>query len=132
MTPFAAAPNTYLLIARKERGRVIVDRHVVVGWQNVQGSLCFPLTAINCEMGRGRKGILHSEGEVSDMREVRTFEGLEDWLDYVSPTLPEADPAAVNVSQASDTKSTDQKRPGKSRDKSGQTTKLDSDLECLL
>lgn len=119
MRPFAAAPGTYLLSARLKRGRVVVERHIVVGWINVQGSLCFPLTAIASEGLGERKAVLHSTGEVSDLREIRTFERVEDWLECISPQLSESEPLSSSGN-----------KPRKSRAKSGM--QLPEDLESML
>ena len=136
MIAFAATPGTFQLCAKKVRGRVVVERHAVVGWTHIQGSICFPLLAINSDVIKGRKAILHPTGEVSDMRDVLSFEEVEDWLDHISNQLEESElssPAKDNVSAKSDIKS-DSKKSDKSRAKSGnkQTPVLDMELESLL
>lgn len=133
MIAFVAAPGTFQLCAKKVRGRVVLERHAVVGWTHIQGSICFPLLAINSDMIKGRKAILHPGGEVSDMRDVLSFEEVDDWLDHIADQLEETIPAKDNVSAKSDIKS-GSKKSDKSRAKSGskQTPVLDSDLESLL
>lgn len=133
MISFAAAPGTFQLCAIKVRGRVVVKQHVVVGWTHVQGSICFPLLAINSDTIKGRKAILHPGGEVSDMRDVLSFEEVDDWLDHIASQLEETEPAKNNVSAKSDIKA-DSKKSVKSRGKSGndQPPVIDMELESLL
>jgi hypothetical protein len=133
MIAFAAAPGTFLLCAKKVRGRVVCERHTVVGWTHIQGSICFPLLAINSDVLKGRKAIQHPTGEVSDMRDVLSFDEVEDWLDHVSNQLEETEPAKDNVGVKPDIKA-DSKESRKSRAKSGnnQSPVVDPDLESLL
>lgn len=137
MTPFAAAPGTFQLCARRERGRIVLERHAVIGWTHLQGSICFPLFAMNGDMLKGRKAILHPTGEVSDMRDGISFDDVEDWLDHISPQLEEKETNSAskdNVSATSDIIRPGKDKPGKSRAKSGEkkVPKLTSDLENLL
>jgi hypothetical protein len=133
MIAFAAAPGTFQLSVKRVRGRIVLERHAVVGWTHIQGSICFPLLAINSDVVKGRKAILHPTGEVSDMRDVLSFDEVEDWLDHVTNQLEETEPAKDNVRTKSDIKS-DSKESGKSRAKSGsnQSPAFDPDLESLL
>ena len=86
----AAAAGTVLLVAtRKAKAKPDIHRIPVVGWQYIQGSMAFPVTAFNSEGMPGRRAVLFADGTVSDPNARLLFSDITTWLAAVDIPSPE-------------------------------------------
>jgi hypothetical protein len=89
MSTLSAPPGTYLLAATKTaKGRIEVERHVIVGFVHGHGALAFPLLVLNKDEIKGHKAVLHPEGEVTDGAFLATYQDMDSWLAEVEKRVP--------------------------------------------
>lgn len=81
-----------------------VAYHVpIVGWQHVQGNMCFPMTAMNFGGVSHGSAILHESGWITDPTHRLCFENLQEWIAFIRTAKPK-DTAKTGAQLAAEAK----------------------------
>lgn len=98
-----AAASCFVVTADFTTSPPVAYHIPIVGWQHVQGNLCFPMTAMAFGGMTHGSAILHESGWVTDPTHRLCFTNLEEWMQFIRTAKPK-DAAKTGAQLAAEAK----------------------------
>lgn len=98
-----AAASCFVVTADFSVSPAVAYHIPIVGWQHVQGNLCFPMTAMAFGGMTHGSAILHESGWVTDPTHRLCFTNLEEWMQFIRTAKPK-DAAKTGAQLAAEAK----------------------------